>query len=129
MNAARKVFIVLVALFLVLLPLQFLIAGYGVFGGGYDEHEVFGGMVLHGLTALMTIAALLARRWKLAGLAFVMVVVMGLQIGLVEIGRDADQPWISALHPFLAFCYWPYTYFLLWKPVRSEAPVVSPAIA
>ena len=55
----------------------------------------------------------------------------------VEIGRDAGSPWISGLHPLLAFSYWPYAYFLIWRPLReagtstaSEAdPVVTPALA
>jgi hypothetical protein len=129
MTVARKTFTFLTGLFLVLLPLQFLFAGYGVFSGKYDTHEMFGGLLLHGLTLLMTIAALVARQWKLAGLAFLMVLVIGLQVALVDIGRDNDAPWISALHPFLAFCYWPYTYFLLWRPVRVDAVTPTADIA
>jgi hypothetical protein len=129
MNVARKIFIVLTALFLVLLPLQFLFAGYGVFSGEFEAHEGFGAGLLHGLTLLMLVAALIARRWKVAGLTFVLFAAFFLQIGMVEIGRDNDSPWVSALHPFIAFCYWPYTYFLLWRPVRAEAPTVTPEVA
>ena len=129
MSIARKVFVFLVGLFLVLLPLQFLFAGYGVFSGKFETHEGFGAGLLHGLTLFMVLSALVARRWKLAGLAFLMFAVFFLQIFMVEIGRDNDQPWLSALHPFLAFCYWPYTYFLLWRPVRGEAVVASPDVA
>ncbi len=121
MTFGLRAFTFLTGLFLVLLPLQFLIAGYGVFSGKFDAHEAFGAGLLHGLMLLMVIAAMVARRWRLAGLAFLMFAVVFLQIGLVEIGRDNDAPWVSALHPFLAFCYWPYTYFLLWRPVRGEA--------
>lgn len=122
MTISLRVFRFLALAFLVLLPLQFLFAGYGVFSGKYDTHEVFGGAVLHGLTLLMVLTALIARRWRLAGLAFLMFVVIFVQIALVSIGRDNDAPWLSALHPFLAFCYWPYTYFLLWRPARAAAP-------
>lgn len=129
MNVARKIFVVLTALFLVLLPLQFLFAGYGVFSGKYGSHEAFGAGLLHGIMLLMVLAALVARRWKLAGLAFLMFAVVFIQIGFVEIGRDNDSPWVSALHPFVAFLYWPYAYFLLWRPVRGVATSVTPEIA
>lgn len=121
MKTTDRILIGLAGLFLVLLPLQFLFAGVGVFGGGFDTHEIFGAGVLHGITLLMTIVALVAKRWKTAGISFALVVVIFLQISLVSIGRDADSAWVSALHPFLAFCYWPYVYFLIWKPLREEA--------
>lgn len=114
--------------FLVLLPLQFAFAGYGIFSGKYDAHEAFGAGLLHLITLLMFIAALVARRWNLAGLTFIMFAMFFLQIFLVEIGRDNDAPWISGLHPFIAFCYWPYTYFLLYRRADPSA-VDAPAAA
>lgn len=120
MKVTDRILLGLTGLFLVLLPLQFLFAGVGVFGGGFDTHEWFGAGLLHLITILMTIFALVAKRWKTAGLAFGLVVAIFLQISLVSIGRDADSAWISALHPFMAFCYWPYVYFLIWGPLKSE---------
>lgn len=128
MKISDRILTGVTAAFLVLLPLQFLFAGVGVFGGGFDTHEWFGAVLLHLITILMTIAALVAKRWKLAGISFGLVVLIFLQISLVSIGRDADSPWISALHPFMAFCYWPYVYFLIWNPLRREtaAPAAAP---
>lgn len=120
MNVPSKLLLGLSGLFLVLLPLQFLFAGVGVFGGGFDTHEAFGAGLLHLITILMTLAALFAKRWRAAGLSFGLVVLIFLQIAMVSIGRDADSPWISALHPFLAFCYWPYVYFLIFSPLKAE---------
>mgnify|MGYP006202972727 CR=1 FL=1 len=50
MNVARKIYVVLTALFLVLLPLQFLFAGYGVFG---LETTAFTCLVLAGTLLFM----------------------------------------------------------------------------
>lgn len=121
MKTQDKILLGLTGLFLVLLPLQFLFAGVGVFGGDFGIHEAFGAGLLHLITILMTIAALVAKRWQFAGLAFALVVVIFVQISMVSLGHDAGSPWISALHPFLAFCYWPYVYFMIWLPLREAA--------
>lgn len=120
MKTSDKILLGLTGMFLILLPLQFLFAGVGVFGGGFDTHEWFGAGLLHLITILMMIAALVAKRWQAAGLAFGLVVLFFLQIALVSIGRDAGSPWISAVHPLLAFSYWPYAYFLIWRPLKEE---------
>jgi hypothetical protein len=120
MKITDKILLALTGLFLLLLPLQFLFAGVGVFGGGYDTHEAFGAGLLHLVTLLVPIVALIARRWKVAGLWFGLFVAIFVQISLISIGRDAGSAWISALHPFMAFLYWPYVYFLVWLPLREE---------
>lgn len=119
MKIADRTLVSLTGLFLVLLPLQFLFAGVGVFGGGFDTHEWFGAGLLHLITILMTIAALARKRWREAGIAFGLVLLIFLQIAMVSIGRDADSAWLAAIHPFMAFCYWPYVYFLIWQPLRG----------
>lgn len=129
MKTTDKVLLGLTGLFLVLLPVQYLMGSAGVFGADFAIHEAFGAGLLHLLTILMMIAALVAKRWNLAGLSFGLVVLFFVQIFLVQIGRDAGSPWISGLHPLLAFSYWPYTYFLIWRPLREEAPSASPAFA
>lgn len=118
MAFARKTLVFLTGAFLILLPLQFLFAGFGVFSGDYDIHEAYGAGLLHLVVLLMVISALVAREWKFAGLAFAVFVVIFIQISLVEIGRDSSE-WIAAFHPFLAFCYWPFVYFLIWLPLRE----------
>lgn len=125
MTVARKIYVVLTALFLVLLPVQFLLVGYGLFGGDLDVHMAFGMTVLHGLMLLMAITAAVARMWKLAGLSLLMFVVVFVQVALTEV----DSAWIAGLHPLIAFLYWPFTYFLLWRPVRGEATSLTPGIA
>jgi hypothetical protein len=133
MTFVRNAFTGLTGAFLVLLPLQFLFAGVGVFGGDFGIHEAFGGMFLHLLTLLMTIFALIGKQWKFAGLSFALFIAIGVQVALVEIGQNADSPWISALHPFMAFLYWPYVYFLIWLPWKAQntagAPPSEPAAA
>lgn len=125
MNIARKTYIVLTALFLVLLPVQFLLVGYGLFGGDIDVHMGFGMTVLHGLMLLMAITAAVARMWKLAGLSLLMFLVVFVQVSLVAV----DSAWVAGLHPLIAFLYWPFTYFLLWRPVRGDAPTLAEAVA
>lgn len=127
MTFVRNAFTGLTGAFLVLLPLQFLFAGVGVFGGDFDIHEIFGAGLLHMLTILMTIFALIGRQWKFAGLSFAVVFVIFVQITLVQVGRDAGSPWISAVHPFLAFLYWPFVYFLIWLPWRELTAEGEPA--
>lgn len=133
MNFVRNAFTGLTAAFLVLLPLQFLFAGVGIFGGDFGVHEAFGAGLLHLITILMTIFALIAKQWRLAGLSFALVVAIFVQIFMVEIGRDADSPWLSAIHPFMAFLYWPFVYFLIWLPWRelkaTQSPTTEPAVA
>jgi hypothetical protein len=75
----------------------------------------------------MTLFALFGKQWKFAGLSFALVVVIFLQISLVSIGNDADSPWISAIHPFLAFLYWPYVYFVIWLPWRALTSAPAPS--
>lgn len=132
MKTIDKVLLGLTGLFLVLLPLQFLFAGLGMFGGGFETHEAFGAGLLHLITLLVPIVALIAKRWKIAALWFGLFVAIFVQISLISIGRDADSAWISALHPFMAFLYWPYTYFLVWSPLKEEydaaAPPSEPAV-
>lgn len=119
MNVARTIPLALTGLFLILLPLQFLFAGFGIFDNNFDLHEVFGGLVLHAITLLMAIGFAAVRQWRFAALSLAMVIVIFLQIALVSIGQDNGQPWVSALHPFLAFCYWPYAFFMIWEPARA----------
>lgn len=127
MSVTRTIALALTGLFLVLLPLQFLFAGYGVFSGKYDTHELFGGLVLHGITLLMAIFFAVGRQWKFSGLAFVLVLAIFVQIGFAAMARENDQPWLGALHPFMAFCYWPYVYLLIWRPALAHSRVAGPA--
>ena len=133
----RAAYIWTIGAFLLLLPAQFLFAGVGVFGGDFEIHMVVGGFLLHLVLPLLALIFVGMGRlgWGRAGWVFLLFVGITLQIGFVEIGRGAGTEWLSALHVFLAFCWWPYAWFLLWRPVRDapvaattgEAPVVEPA--
>ena len=127
MAFVRNAFTGLTGAFLVLLPLQFLFAGVGIFGGDFGIHEAFGAGLLHLITILMTIFALIGKQWKFAGLSFALVVAIFIQIAMVSLGQDNDSPWISAIHPFLAFLYWPYVYFLIWTPWQLVRSASAPA--
>lgn len=120
MKVTDKILTALTGLFLLLLPLQFLFAGVGIYGGGFETHEAFGAGLLHLITLIVPIVALIGKRWKYAGIWFGLFVLIFLQISMVSIGRDAGTEWVSALHPFMAFLFWPYVYFLVWKPLREE---------
>lgn len=127
MAFVRNAFTFLTAAFLVILPFQFLFAGVGVFGGDFGIHEAVGGIGLHLVTLLMTIFALIGKQWKFAGLSFAVFVAIGFQVAFIDIGRDAGSPWISALHPFMAFLYWPFIYFLIWLPWRAQTASETPS--
>jgi hypothetical protein len=84
-----------------LVVLQVFFAGLGIFGAeSFDTHVNFGN-VLHGLTAVLLILAILGPRTRRdIGMAAGLVVLVTLQIGLV--GTRDDAPGLAALHPVLA---------------------------
>jgi Family of unknown function (DUF6220) len=84
-----------------LIVLQVFLAGLGIFGAsGFSAHRSFGN-VLHGLTAILLILAILGPRTpRDIGMAAGLVVLVTIQIGIVST-RD-DAPGIAALHPVLA---------------------------
>ena len=128
MTVLRQIALGLTGLFLVLLPVQYLFASYGIFSGDFDTHLVFGGMVLHGIALLITICFLLARQWRLGLLGLILVIAIFVQISLVSIGEDNNLPWLAAFHPVMAFAYWPYLYFLVWVPARADDGVQTKSV-
>jgi Family of unknown function (DUF6220) len=84
-----------------LVVLQVFLAGLGIFGAeSFSAHRTFGN-ILHPLTAVLLIMAIVGPRtkrdiWMAVGL----VVLVTLQIGLV--GTRDDAPGLAALHPVLA---------------------------
>jgi hypothetical protein len=88
-------------LFVVLVVVQVFFAGLGIFGAtSFDTHRSFGN-VLHGLTAILLILAILGPRTRRdIGMAVGLVVLVTIQIGLV--GARDDAPGLAALHPVLA---------------------------
>jgi hypothetical protein len=84
-----------------LVVLQVFFAGLGLFGAeSFETHRTFGN-ILHPLTAVLLVLAILGPRTRYdIGLAVGLVVLVTVQIGLVS-ARD-DAPGLAALHPVLA---------------------------
>src|SRR3954469_5779611 len=84
-----------------LVVLQVFFAGLGIFGAtSFDTHKAFGS-VLHGITAILLILAIVGpRTGRDIGMAAGLVVLVTVQIGLV--GARDDAPGLAALHPVLA---------------------------
>jgi hypothetical protein len=84
-----------------LVVLQVFLAGLGIFGASsFSSHRSFGN-VLHGLTAILLILAILGPRTSRdIGMAAALVVLVTIQIGIV--GARGDAPALAALHPVLA---------------------------
>jgi hypothetical protein len=118
MNAARKVCLWLTILFLVAYPVQFFLAGYGIFSGKFEPHEIYGAGIMHLVILLQLIAGGVGRLgWKWAGLNFLLNILFVVQGGL----PSASSHWVQAIHPLLAFSFWPYMYFVLYPRVKEAA--------
>ena len=81
--------------------LQVFFAGLGIFGAtSFETHKTFGN-ILHPLTAVLLILAIVGpRTGRDIGMAAALVILVTIQIGLVS-ARD-DAPGLAALHPVLA---------------------------
>ena len=84
-----------------LVVLQVFFAGLGIFGAtSFSTHKTFGN-ILHPLTAILLILAIVGpRTGRDIGMAAALVILVTIQIGLVS-ARD-DAPGLAALHPVLA---------------------------
>ena len=101
-HPATTVYIALTGLFALIAFFQPFTFGLGYFGAsdGFDLHETLGFGVLHGLTVLLLIVALVSPdRRRLGPWAFGLLVLVTVQIFLVE-ARD-DAAGVAALHPLL----------------------------
>ncbi|MEA2269512.1 MAG: hypothetical protein QOC64_2122, partial [Solirubrobacteraceae bacterium] len=85
-------------LFAALVILQVFFAGLGIFGASsFDAHQSFGNL-LHGLTAILLILAILGPRERRdIAMAVGLVVLTTIQIGLVD--AQGSAPALAALHP------------------------------
>ena len=85
----------------ILVVLQVFFAGLGIFGASsFETHRSFGN-ILHSLTAILLILAIVGPRTpRDIGMATGLVVLVTVQIVLVS-ARD-DAPGLAALHPVLA---------------------------
>lgn len=98
---ARRLRLGLVALFLIGIPVQFYLAGRGVFGAGsYDAHKRVGD-IMHLITVLAFVVTLFGadmRNRRDVALALGLAVLMTIQ----AIIPSFDHPNVGALHPLNA---------------------------
>lgn len=114
---ARKALVVLSWLYVVLLPVQFLLVGMGLFGGDLEVHMGFGIMVLGTLLPLLLLLfALVGRAWNVAGWA----VLLALVVHLLPIFPSIDNEWVAGLHPVIALLTWPFANFVLLRAARAK---------
>lgn len=97
-RTALAVFRVLAVLTLATIAVQFVLAGLGAFGGGFDPHRTLG-YVVGALAVLLLVVVLIARPsapaiWMSALLVVLTVVV---QPVLAQLGGDGDS-WFGAMH-------------------------------
>lgn len=121
MRIGRRAYVIFCWAYLIALPIQIALAGYGVMGGDIEMHENFGYSVLHAfIPLLLLLAALVGRAWSLAGWALALFAILTLQIALPEIGDNLDSNWVQGLHPLLAFLTWPFVYFVLLRSAKAK---------
>src|SRR3954451_13445304 len=100
-SPARRIRLWLVIVFLIGIPVQFYLAGRGVFGAGsYDAHKSVGD-ALHGVTLLAFVVSFFGadlRNGRDIGLGLGLFVLMTIQ----AIIPSYDHPNVGALHPLNA---------------------------
>jgi len=97
---------------------QFLLAGAGVFGAAGYEHHVTLGWVVHTLSMVGFVVALIAPRTKRSiGTSAALLAGLTLQVSLPEL--RTDSPWIAAFHPVLALA-------MLALAARIGSPALRP---
>ncbi|MDQ4082402.1 MAG: hypothetical protein M3123_05895 [Actinomycetota bacterium] len=90
--------IVLLALYLVGIVIQFLAAGYGFFEGSFDFHEDLGWTAMHAIPLLLLIATLVL--WR-GGTQLWLALALGV-LGLVQPLLAAAEGWLGVFHPLIA---------------------------
>jgi hypothetical protein len=125
MRFGRRAFVFACWAYVILLPVQVLLAGMGIMGGDIEVHEGFGAVVLALLIPLlMLVFGLIGRIWKLA--------LMGLLLSVILHGimflPSQDNNWVAGLHPMIAVLSWPYVWFLMLLPGKATLgePVPQP---
>ena len=101
-HPVTTLYVALTGLFALIAFFQPFTFGLGYFGtvDGYELHEGIGAGLLHGLTVLALIAALVSPdRRRLAPWALGLLVLVTVQIFLIEARDDASG--LAALHPLL----------------------------
>ena len=125
-HPATTIYIALTGLVALIALFQPFTFGLGYFGSldNFDLHEVLGGGVLHGLTVLILIAALVSPdRSQLWPWALGLVVLVTMQISLV--GARDDAEWVAALHPLVGVLILLMALWMHWSARHLEHPAPS----
>jgi hypothetical protein len=109
-------YLVIAALFILSVFVQFFLAGLGVFGAeSFEAHKDFAG-IFHLLALLLVILALLVRRNRVdLILVITLFVITTIQFSLSE----ANDGWVQALHVLNALIIYTVAYHVLQRGIRS----------
>ena len=119
MKFGRRAYIFACWAYVVLLPVQVLLAGMGIMGGDIEVHMGFGAMVLGLLIPLlMLVFGLIGKIWKLALMGVLLSVILHAIMFLPE----QDNNWVAGLHPAIAVLSWPLVYFWMLLPAKARLP-------
>ena len=122
-RAAGIGYVVVAALFIVSVFVQFFLAGLGVFGAeSFEAHKDFAG-VFHLFALLLVILALLVRRNRVdLTLVVALFVLITIQFSLPE----ADDGYVAALHVLNALIIYTVAFHVLQRATRTmrAAPAV-----
>src|SRR5438874_4566751 len=120
-STARRIRFWLLALFLVGIPVQFYLAGRGVFGAGtYDAHKSVGD-AMHVVSLLVFVISLFGadmRNGRDLGMAFLFFVLMTIQ----AIIPSFKHPEVGALHPVNALLLLGLAIHLLMRDRAAREP-------
>jgi hypothetical protein len=122
-RAAGIAYVVVAALFVLSVFVQFFLAGLGVFGAeSFKAHKDFGG-VFHLWGLLLIIIALLVRRNRVdLTLVITLFVITAIQFSLPE----ADDGYVQAIHVVNALIIYTVAFHVLQRAIRGmrAAPAV-----
>lgn len=122
-RAAGIAYVVIAALFILSVFVQFFLAGLGVFGAeSFEAHKDFAG-VFHLFALLLVILALLVRRNRVDLILVVTLFALNtIQFSLPE----ADDGYVAALHVLNALVIYTVAFHVLQRAIRSmrAAPAV-----
>ncbi len=118
--------IVIGALFLIGIVVQFVAAGYGFFEGNFDFHEGLGWTLMHGLPLLILIATLVL--WR-GGTQLWLALAVGI-LGIAQPFLAAAGGWAAVFHPLTALVLFVLGQALLRRDVdhvrgSASAPTAS----
>ena len=115
-RVAERAYVVIAALFIISVFVQFFLAGLGVFGAeSFEAHKDFAG-AFHLLAFLLLVLALLVRRNRVdLILVITLFVLTTIQFSLPE----ADDDYVRSLHVLNALVIYTAAYHVLQRSIKS----------